>query len=56
MKPYCSIAAGAVVLILPGAATGESTNSATTLPIERLTNQWSFTASVYGYLVPESRD
>ncbi len=33
-----------------------STNSTTSVPLESATNQWSFTASVYGYLVPESRD
>ena len=53
---HCSIAA--LALVLPGSAGAEtlSTNSVPRLAIEGATNQWSFSASVYGYVVPESRD
>jgi hypothetical protein len=40
---------------LPGWAIGESTNTAPELS-ETSTNLWSFSASAYGYLVPDSRD
>jgi hypothetical protein len=38
------------------AAVAQTTNSTEALPTEPATNPWSFNASVYGYIVPESRD
>ncbi len=51
----CSIAAFALVFPAPAGADELSTNSAPTV-VEGSTNQWSFSASLYGYIVPESRD
>ncbi len=53
---HCSIAALALVLPAPAEAGDLSTNSVPAVAAEETTNQWLFSASVYGYLVPESRD
>jgi len=55
MRTHCPPAV-ALALLVAGAAMGQVTNNATDLPAEVTTNQWSFSAYVYGYLVPESRD
>jgi hypothetical protein len=49
------IAAGMLTALLPGWGLGQSTNSAPELS-ESSSNLWSFSASAYGYLVPDSRD
>ena len=44
------------VLVIAGRAHSEPAKGATDSPSEGSTNLWSFSASVYGYIVPESRD
>jgi hypothetical protein len=56
MKASCSIIVAALALLLPGAAVGQTTNSAPELAPEAAASQWALNASVYGYIVPESRD
>jgi hypothetical protein len=56
MRLHCSIAALALVLPTSAGAEDLRTNGVPQLPVEAPPNQWSFSASVYGYLVPESRD
>lgn len=41
---------------LASVAPGQTTNQPAEMPPEASTNTWSFYASVYGYIVPESRD
>ncbi len=53
---HSSIAALALVLPSPAQADEMVSNSVPAISAEGTTNQWSFSASVYGYLVPESRD
>ena len=43
-------------LLGPIAVMGQTTNDATNLSLDPSTNAWSFYASLYGYIVPESRD
>lgn len=56
MKPDRFTLLAAAVLLLPGSAGGQTTNHAPDLAVEGSTNQWSFSAYVYGYIVPDSRD
>ena len=53
---HYSIAALALLVAVPIEADDLATNSVPRIALEDTTNQWSFSASVYGYLVPESRD
>jgi len=56
MRALYATAVISVAFLLPHAACGQNTNSPPEPLAEGSTKQWSFTASVYGYLVPESRD
>ena len=42
--------------LLASTAPGQTTNQPVEMPPEAPANTWSFYASVYGYIVPESRD
>ncbi len=53
---HCSIAALALVLPAPAQADDVETNSVPAVALEGASRQWAFSASVYGYLVPDSRD
>jgi hypothetical protein len=56
MKTTCSIAVVLAAILLPEAGLGQLTNNPPELSPESSTAPWSFSASVYGYLVPDSRD
>jgi len=56
MKATFSIAAFALVLLSSAGAEDPTTNSIPQLPAEHLADQWAFSAYVYGFFVPESRD
>jgi len=56
MKTKCSMAVAAAGLLLPHAALGQATNEVANVPAAGTTSPWSFYASAYGYIVPESRD
>ena len=56
MKTICSLAAVHVALLCQAGAEVPSTNNAVPLPDDASTDSWAFSAYVYGYLVPESRD
>jgi hypothetical protein len=46
----------AFMLVLQGETRGQVTNNVLELETAHATNTWAFNASVYGYIVPESRD
>src|SRR6185436_2622738 len=47
----------AVLFLLGGKASGQTTSSGPAVPpAQTVTNPWSFTASTYTYLVPESQN
>lgn len=56
MKTQCAMAAIAQALLASAGAEDMATNNVAHLQAEATTNQWAFSAYVYGYLVPESRD
>jgi len=56
MNACAFIALVMIALLAPSLAASQTTNATHELPNEEATRQWSFTASVSGYLVPESRD
>lgn len=56
MRTHCAIAAVALAFLAPAEADELATNSVPAVALEDTTNAWSFSASLYGYLVPESRD
>lgn len=56
MKSYCSTALVSAAILVPGIAKGQTTNGPGQPPPEDSSRHWAFTASAYGYLVPESRD
>ncbi len=56
MRTACLIGLVAVALAQPGEVAAQGTNGAPQLSSAGSSNQWAFCASVYGYIVPESRD
>ncbi len=56
MKTGYLIVIAVTGLLTSTAATAQTTNEATQLSLEPSTKSWSFYASLYGYIVPESRD
>jgi hypothetical protein len=56
MKTECSMVVAVASLLLPNAAPGQTTNEVAKLPAEEATSPWSFYPSLYGYIVPDSRD
>jgi len=56
MKGYPLIAVVTAVLLVKGKAVGQTTNEVTSLPSADSSDRWSFVASIYGYVVPHSRD
>jgi hypothetical protein len=56
MRTDCSITFAVAGLLLPGAAAGQATNNTVEPVTEASKNPWSFYSSLYGYIVPESRD
>jgi hypothetical protein len=56
MKRSWLIHTVAAALLAQGWASGQTTNEAASLPLGEESNRWSFSASVYGFLVPHSRD
>jgi hypothetical protein len=56
MKTYLIITLFTLFLLTPWNAKGQLTNNPAELPPPGPTKPWAFSASAYGYLVPESRD
>jgi hypothetical protein len=56
MKKVFAIALIALAVFEEGRVLGQTTNEMAAPVAESSSNQWSFLASVYGYIVPESRD
>ncbi len=56
MNTDCSIAAVALALLSTARAEDPGTNAVAQMTPEASSDQWSFLASAYGYLVPQSRD
>ena len=56
MRTDYSITFAVAGLLLPGTAAGQTTNNAAEPINETPENRWSFYGSLYGYIVPESRD
>ncbi len=56
MNTLMPILAILAALLLPGSAFGQPTNTPPDFPPADSENLWSFSASAYGYLVPDSRD
>jgi hypothetical protein len=56
MKSHCAIALIMLALFSPQDGLSQMTNSVPQPSVEDSPEQWSFTASLYGYIVPESKD
>jgi len=56
MKTCPFIAPVMAALLAPNVSTSQTTNELQELRSDDSTEQWSFAASLYGYVVPESRD
>lgn len=56
MKTYGLILLALAASLFSRTAAAQDTNAAANLPVERSEKAWAFSASVYGYIIPDSQD
>src|SRR5262249_37661051 len=56
MRALCTIAVLSLMIVSPVQSENLPANSPPSAVTESVTNHWAFSASLYGYIIPESRD